>query len=529
LSSLAESAGAGRLKAAAPEYAQRTTRLRGNWLIAARAAWWLALAASLALLIAALPLYHEQLRTLAIIPDPAVRAKVFTSLNSLGLSGGFLADYSTAITIARAIVYFAIALIIYRGRSDDWMALFVSFALVVFTVGRLLDRMAGEMSFAAPAAIMTGLAFASFNVQFYLFPDGRFVPRWTRWVALVWSGMVVLAGLFPATPLDVSALPGPLWIVIQLGILGTLAFAQSYRYRRVSSPSQRQQTKWVVYGLAVSLTLTALVALAAGFVPRFDLLANPSPQAVLFELVGSAIIGVALTIIPLAIGFAVLRYRLWDIDLIINRTLVYVPLTAIVAGLYAASLTLSQRAFIAMTGQPSDLSLALAVLVLAGTFTPIKQRLQDLVDRHFRSQAEPTSSLRDLQRRVQAVAAILDRDELLRALLAEAVAGLDAQGGAVYEGSGEEARLVHSTGGWGQGVEQVRIAISSGGREIGALVLGSARSGRPYAEEEVRQVELVAADVGRTVQLIGGLRDLHPVHEQPQAPHHPGGDSDGIP
>jgi hypothetical protein len=175
---------------------------------------------------------------------------------------------------------------------------------------------------------------------------------------------------------------------------------------------------------------------------------------VLFELVGSAIIGVALTIIPLAIGVAVLRYRLWDIDLIINRTLVYVPLTAIVAGLYAASLTLSQRAFIAMTGQPSDLSLALAVLVLASTFTPIKQRLQDFVDHRFRAQAEPQASLRDLQRRVQAVAAVVDRNQLLRQLLA------------------------------------------------------GSRSGRPYGDEELRLVEEVGLDVARAVELFRGFPGL---------------------
>ena len=386
----AESADAAPLDVEGPsvlETAPPSTRLRGRGLVLARSIWWVALAASLVLLAAALPLYHEQLRTLSIIPDSGVRAEIFASLNSLGLSGTFLADYSVAITLARALVYFAVALLIYRGRSDDWMALFVSFALVIFTVGRLLDRLMGPVSFAVPAAAMTGLAYASFNVQFYLFPDGRFVPRWTRWVALVWSG------------------------------------------------------------LAVSIALTFLVALSAGFVPQFDLIANPAPPAVLFELVGGGVIGVALTIIPLSIGVAVLRYRLWDIDLIINRTLVYVPLTAIVAGLYAASLTLSQRAFIAMTGQPSDLSLALAVLVLASTFTPIKQRLQDVVDRRFRAQAEPQASLRDLQRRVQAVAAVVDRNQLLRQLLA------------------------------------------------------GSRSGRHYGEDELGLVEEVGLDVARAVEL----------------------------
>ena len=72
---------------------------------------------SLALLVAALPLYHEQLRTLSIVPDPQVREKIFASLMGLGLSGSFLADYSVAITLARALVYFAVAFLIYRTLS----------------------------------------------------------------------------------------------------------------------------------------------------------------------------------------------------------------------------------------------------------------------------------------------------------------------------------------------------------------------------------------------------------------------------
>src|SRR4030065_893294 len=128
--------------------------------------------------------------------------------------------------------------------------------------------------------------------------------------------------------------------------------------------------------------------------PSLDAPAHPGP---FYELVRRPLPYLAALLAPVALGIAILRYRLWDIDLIINRTLVYVPLTALVAGLYAASLTLSQRAFIAMTGQPSDLSLAPAVLVLASTFTPIKQRLQDVVERRFRAQAEPHASLRDLQ------------------------------------------------------------------------------------------------------------------------------------
>jgi len=187
-------------------------------------------------------------------------------------------------------------------------------------------------------------------------------------------------------------------------------------------------------GIAQWLTVAAFAALLVSATLR-GVVVGRGPWGNLFEFsvaFATSIVG----------GYLVLsrRYPIASIAAI--------PLgVAVFLALYAASLALSQRAFIAMTGQPSDLSLALAVLVLASTFTPIKQRLQDVVDRRFRAQAEPQASLRDLQRRVQAVAAVVDRNQLLRQLLA------------------------------------------------------GSRSGRHYGEDELGLVEEVGLDVARAVEL----------------------------
>ena len=102
-----------------------------------------------------------------------------------------------------------------------------------------------------------------------------------------------------------------------------------------------------------------------------------------------ALLAISLALVPVAVGVAVLRYRLYGIDVIINRTLVWVPLTGILGGLYAGLVALLQRVFVNLTGDRSDAAVIITTLVLAGSFTPIRRVLDTVVDRRFRS---PTAS-----------------------------------------------------------------------------------------------------------------------------------------
>ena len=88
--------------------------------------------------------------------------------------------------------------------------------------------------------------------------------------------------------------------------------------------------------------------------------------------------------LPIAAAIAIMRHRLYNIDSLINRALVYIPLTGILGGLYAAGVALFQRIFVAVTGDKSDAAIVLATLVLASLFTPIKNALQTFVDKRFK-------------------------------------------------------------------------------------------------------------------------------------------------
>jgi hypothetical protein len=208
----------------------------------------------------------------------------------------------------------------------------------------------------------------------YLFPDGRFVPPWTRWLAATWIGLMVPFTFF-VEPLN--ALFGNPWVnaLFATGCAGTMLFAQVYRYAWVSGPSQRQQTKWVVFGIVAALGGTCVLLLLALIVQR----------GVLSSLVGNTAWFLLILLIPLSIVVAVLRHHLYDIDLLINRTLVYGSLTSALVALYVGGVATTQATFRIVTGQQEQPQLAIVVstLVIAALFNPLRGRIQSFIDKRF--------------------------------------------------------------------------------------------------------------------------------------------------
>jgi amino acid transporter len=147
---------------------------------------------------------------------------------------------------------------------------------------------------------------------------------------------------------------------------------QIYRYRLVSGFAQRQQTKWVVLGI---------VAAAVGYC--MFLVLNLLQGGILASLLGYTAALLLLSFLMVSIVVAVLRYRLYDIDLIINRTLVYSTLTATLVALYFAAIVMLQRIFVLVTGRQSTLAVVASTLLIAALFNPLRRRIQSFIDRSF--------------------------------------------------------------------------------------------------------------------------------------------------
>ena len=163
-----------------------------------------------------------------------------------------------------------------------------------------------------------------------------------------------------------------LYILVWYGFLGIFVTSQLYRYHSVSNAVERQQTKWIVFGV----TGTYLIEL--GITVWYAFFSSPLPNGSLGDLILTPLGNAVPILIPLSFGFAILRYRLWEIDVIIKRTLVYATLTAMLALVYFGLVLALQSLVRALTGQVSQSSLVLvaSTLAIAGLFQPLRHRIQ---------------------------------------------------------------------------------------------------------------------------------------------------------
>ncbi|RPI25062.1 MAG: GAF domain-containing protein [Chloroflexota bacterium] len=300
------------------------------------------------------------------------------------------------------------------------------------------------------------------------------------------------------TPYRPFSWPYFLGDLADLALYGTGIYAQIYRYRYISNPGERLQTKWVVFGMAV-----AYLGLYAYYLPQLFLptLQEPSLITFRYRIVGQPLAYLAMLILPVAFTFSILRYRLYDIDIILNRTLVYVPLTGILAGLYSASIALSQRLFIAATGEKSDAAVVLTTLVLASAFTPIKNSLQSKVDVRFKEAPDPSKKMKAFAEGVVSRIFYVDPREITRKMLEEAIQAFEAKSGAVYWRKSGELELLHASREWdGDARFSVPLIAREGDAILGLISLSRRRNGSEYTDRDRRALEEAAHEVAQAIE-----------------------------
>jgi hypothetical protein len=377
----------------------QTTVLHGRRLLLARGAWIVVAALTLGLFVASIPLaYGRFLRACensgcdVAQLSPEGKNALEEGLG-LGLSMGDYAVYTVFLAIVLALGYWLIGGTLFWKRSDNLLVLFASMMLVTFGA-----RQADTLNWLAeaypvwdlPVALVDFVGDAAFFVLFCMFPDGRFVPRWTRWAAAAWIAYWLLGTFFPDSPLSPSSWPPLIAISLLLGLLGSLVLAQICRYRRHSDQTARQQTKWVVFGFTAALAgFFAVVLLGWIFA-----LTRPGIPELFYKSVGNAVITLCALLIPLSIGFAVQRHRLWDIDLIINRTIVYGSLSAVLTAIFALTDMLLQSLFFFITGvEQSRIATIASVIVIAVAFQPLRHRIEWGVNRLVRRRIDGAETM----------------------------------------------------------------------------------------------------------------------------------------
>jgi hypothetical protein len=305
-------------------------------------------------------------------------------LMELGLPVTLYAAFDAVLNGVFVAVWVAVGALVFWHRSNDRMALLVALFLVTFgpiSFGPIAPEfLAHEYhTLELPVEGVEFLGYTCLALFFCLFPSGRFVPRWTRWLAVAYLAVLVPVLFFPHSPLD--------WAnrfdieVYPLGIAPFFAGfvgAQVYRYLKVSTPAEHRQTKWVVFGMSVAFGGLIGVLVSANLLWPIE-----EGTITFFLLALWAVVYGFMLVIPLSIGVAILRSGLWDIDLVINRTLVYGSLTAMLVALYFGGVVLLQRLFVGLTGGRSTLAVVVSTLVIAALFNPLRRRIQGFIDRRF--------------------------------------------------------------------------------------------------------------------------------------------------
>ena len=279
--------------------------------------------------------------------------------------------------VVPTVLAFIVAVTIRRRRPDDPNALLFGLAMVGLFL--IVDGVGTALATVVPrpaARLVDVLAVDLTVLGLYLFPNGRFLPRWTAWPALLF---IFASWAFPDLPAAARATgtgtPGvfPAWLITLVSVFALLVLAtwlpsQVYRYRHRSTHLERLQTRWVLFGFS-------LIVFGGFGAILLRALGAPTPSiaaALLTAAVGSYVL-------PVATGFAVLRYRLYEIDRIISRTVTYAVVAGLLAGLYAV-IVFGLTRLLPATG---DLAVAGSTLAVAGLFNPLRHRVQQLVDRRF--------------------------------------------------------------------------------------------------------------------------------------------------
>ncbi|MCK6580227.1 MAG: serine/threonine protein kinase [Anaerolineae bacterium] len=368
-----------------------SARLYGRRLLSARALWAVLASVVIAISLLTLPLTYAERLSQAMLP-PLRFAEI--GLPELGLSPQFYASYFPFLGLIHFVISAAIGLLIVLRRSDEPIALVVSFMLVCASGINASAYNAWIRSDPAIKPLLVGvstLSYMSILSTVMLFPDGRFYPRWTRWLLLLCLPLAALDGVVGlGRPLGSSAAGTP--FVIGLGLIAVVGLLQQRRrYRRVLTAAQRQQVKWILFGMALSLLPITLFNIIDPFITPW-LVQNP-PIRVLYRFgVQALIFFVPNTAYAFTIAFAIFRYRLWDIDYAINRSLGY----AVVTGALALILLILFLVLQSIILNP----LALTALAVGSglVFNPIRRRVQGVIDRRIYRLRFPIDSVADYAR-----------------------------------------------------------------------------------------------------------------------------------
>lgn len=351
-----------------------TSRIGGGWVVLSRLIW--GLAAGVMLVPTALgvvPRYEQLLAQAA--ADPGITLAPQTYATSI-----------VALASLYAITFSLVAVFIYVRRPNDWMALLASTMLMA--IGTSGSDFSDALLVNSPQLfpvvdLIRSMGLGLPVVILFLFPNGIAYPRWLRYPAFFYVAFVMVRPFFytvePLHPRFWAPGVVAVWYAVWLGA-GLISRVQWFTQQ--AGPTERQQTKWLLYGSFVAALGFLLIQVVRAVAPAIDPTINVDGGTwFLYEYIVYVLIGLP---VPVTFAISILRFRLWDIDFIINRSLVYGALTALLVVLFGGSLlALTSLATNLGFQQASIIAVVIAATVFGLLFSTLRERLQRFVDKRF--------------------------------------------------------------------------------------------------------------------------------------------------
>ncbi|MDQ6879124.1 MAG: GAF domain-containing sensor histidine kinase [Candidatus Dormibacteraeota bacterium] len=404
--------------------------------------------------------------------------------------------FATAVSLTFSLVCFGFGAVV-TVRSSDPMAKYAAVMLAMLGGAgpQYTDPLSARPGLFVPARIGTFLLIATLVGFLLIFPSGLVRPRWALWPALALAGATLFVMLSPSVYPPSPNPPDVLGLLMLPGLGGGIA-AQFWRWSRISDREARRQTQWVVLGSVAAIAVLILSVTLSGRLPRR-----------LADEVSFTTVNLGLLAIPISIGLAVTRYRLWQVDLFVNRALVYGALSVILIAAYLA-VVLGLQAVLEGRGQ-AVISLIAAGLV-AVAFQPLRQSVQRLANRlMYGERDEPLSILLRLGR-------ILDENVTTETLLPRIVetvaAALRIPYVAVALHEDGEAVVAAS---YGQPIDDLlRLPLTHQTALVGELCLANRGPHDAFSPADLEVLRELAVHVGAAAKSVMLTRELQRSRER---------------
>jgi signal transduction histidine kinase len=472
-------------------------KISARWQPIVNIAWVITATIAFGLFLYSIPSYFTALSQQHFLAGPVQDPSL---LDNLLNRAGALASFSAA------LLSLILAVLLFFNRKDDLMAAYVSFYLLGYAVimpGPMEVLEYSGLQISLPVNFFMAFLFTAPTIAlFCIFPNGRFVPRWTRWLVVI---------SIPFSPLLLAFMPESFiaensllyWVssLIWLVIIGASVYAMIYRYKNVSLPAEKQQTKWLVYGMVAWITTIIIMTIPYMWI-------QGQPEGMEFPVwahMSATIWFLSMNIVPVALTISITRSHIWDIDLIVNRTLVYAALTLITMAIYifivgyiGDALQAGNRSFIAF----------LTAGLVAVIFQPLREALQRIVNRlMYGERDDPYTVLTQLGQRLEASAS---PENVLPTMVETIALALKLPYVAVELNQGDHNVTAASYGLLSAGSEQntLRLPLRYQELQIGCLIMAARHKNEAFTLSEQQLLGDIARQVGVAAHAVMLTADL---------------------